>query len=321
MTSKQYVTRASVAAAVLCAAVLAANLRIDLYGLFRPIGGRRLLIYGEERTAKYLFSYRYIPSAFNGILLGPSLTDNLPTRRLSAYRVYNASINGGNVTELSALARNAFGRTRFAVTIVALHRYITKDHGLKRGLMKPREYWTALGSPQLLMSYVNRALDAYGSVSRNPNDEYGTFQYNVNPSANTAREAIESDIEAIRSGRGRVSEVYDIDPVAYEELDDLLAAARAHSRRVVVFYPPFPEPILQLREGAYRDYQRRIAALLKPEDEVVDFTQPKYRPFRLDYSNFNDGVHFSGQGAEVLVRELDQVLSAASAEESSPQRR
>ena len=112
---------------VAAAIVIPADLYIDLYGLFTGSSTAHA-IYGEERTAKYLHSLRYIPEQFDGVMLGSSVSDNLDTRHLKGYRIYNASINGGNVSDLKPLVENIYRRRDLKLTLVCAHRYLTNDH-------------------------------------------------------------------------------------------------------------------------------------------------------------------------------------------------
>src|SRR5512132_1384998 len=57
-----------------CLALIAGfNAAVDIYGLYRPTTGRRLVPLGDERIAKYLLSARYVPENFNAILSGASI--------------------------------------------------------------------------------------------------------------------------------------------------------------------------------------------------------------------------------------------------------
>src|SRR5690242_11790260 len=80
------------------------NLRLDIYGLFRDDHGRLLPIYDSERSGKYLLSLRYVPSNFDAILIGTSVTGTWNTSGLEVFRTYNESTDGGNITEEKLLA-------------------------------------------------------------------------------------------------------------------------------------------------------------------------------------------------------------------------
>ena len=55
------------------------------YGLFVNKNSK-IYTAEHERTSKYLFTYNYIPKNFNGLLLGPSLGDQINTKKFETYR-------------------------------------------------------------------------------------------------------------------------------------------------------------------------------------------------------------------------------------------
>jgi len=74
------------------------NVYMNGYGLFGDVKEKFITLWHNERTSKYLFSFNYIPSNFEGMLIGSSVSDNLNTKKISKFKVYNASINGGNAS-------------------------------------------------------------------------------------------------------------------------------------------------------------------------------------------------------------------------------
>jgi hypothetical protein len=315
VTSKQFLTFFFGGLVTVAAIVVSINWYADIYGLFRPTRGRELGIYGEERIAKYLESYRYIPENFDGVLLGSSASDNLDTGKLAGYRVYNASINGGNIADLKPIAENIFRCHTLKLTILCAHRYITNDHYKKTDLMTPKQYWSALGSPQLVTAYVSRWAVRHGVVSGNY-DERGTLRFAIDPDSNSVRLEINKAVAQIERGTASVGNYY-VDPVALTELKDLIANARSHSQRFVVFYPPIPASVLSVRSMEFRHYRDIINGLTEPTDIVVDFNSPKYEDLRADYRNFADAVHLSNMGATVVVSELSEVVAQLEASRTS----
>jgi len=306
VTSKQFLTFFFGAFAAVALIVISINLYADIYGLFRPARGRVLGIYGEERIAKYLQSYRYIPENFDGVLFGSSVSDILDTGELAGYRVYNASINGGNIADLKPIAENIFRRGNLKLTIICAHRYITNDHFEKTDLMTPKQYWGALGSPQLMTAYISQLAIRHGVVS-NSYDVRGTLHSGTDPDSNIVRKEIEGAVAQIQRGTPSFGNYY-IDPVALAELKDVMADARRHSERMVVFYPPIPAPVLAVRSGEFRRYRDVISSLTEPSDIIVDFNRPEYDGIRTDYHNFDDAVHLSHAGATFVMSELSKAV-------------
>jgi len=80
-------------AIVVCAGAGAAlNYRINAFGLFGDVRGKVYRSYlNQDREAKYLYSLNYIPSNFNGILVGSSISGNWDTGGIQSARTYNLS--------------------------------------------------------------------------------------------------------------------------------------------------------------------------------------------------------------------------------------
>jgi hypothetical protein len=307
VTSKRFLILFFAAFAAVAAIVISINVYADIYGLFRPTRGRELGIYGEERIAKYLQSYRYIPENFDGVLLGSSVSVILDTRELAGYRVYNASIDGGNIADLKPIAENIFRRGELQLTIICAHRYITNDHLKKTDLMTPKQYWGALGSPQLMTAYISRLAIRHGVVS-DRYDVRGTLHSGTEPDSNIVRKEIDKAVAQIQRGTPSFGNYY-VDPVALTELKDLIANARSHSQRLVVFYPPIPAPVLAVRSTEFSRYRDIISGVTESSDLIVDFNRPEYEGLRIDYHNFVDPVHLSKAGATVVMSELSKVVA------------
>src|SRR5258708_1315500 len=92
---------------VVAASVVALNVSLDIYGIFRDPHGRQLPVYGDERIAKYLLCDSYVPANFNALLVGSSVTANWKSGLIRTLRVYNTSVNGGNIVEEKAMVELA----------------------------------------------------------------------------------------------------------------------------------------------------------------------------------------------------------------------
>src|SRR5256885_10156244 len=103
MSSRRWlvVTVATTLAAV--ALAVGANSALDIYGLFRDPTGRALPVYGNERVAKYLLGRRDVQANFDGVLIGSSVSANWSVGTMQGARLYNESVNGGNIVEEKAL--------------------------------------------------------------------------------------------------------------------------------------------------------------------------------------------------------------------------
>src|SRR5438105_1431990 len=91
---------AGFAAIVLSAtgATAAVGYALDCYGLFREAQGRKIAVHSNDGTSKYLLSQRYVPANFDGLLVGSSVSASWDVSAIDG-RVYNASVNGGNISD------------------------------------------------------------------------------------------------------------------------------------------------------------------------------------------------------------------------------
>src|SRR5262249_7670763 len=145
VSSKQFLFYLAIGFLIVAALTVSVNAYVDIFALFRPAQGRKISIYGEERIAKYLHSFRYIPDDFDGVLLGSSVSDNMDVKGFDGYKLYNASIDGGNIVDLQPIVDNLYRKRDLNLTLICIHRYLTKDHDKKTDFMTPRQYWGALG--------------------------------------------------------------------------------------------------------------------------------------------------------------------------------
>jgi hypothetical protein len=306
VTSKRFLAIFAAGFVAAFAVLIPLNMYLDVYGLFRSSPARALPVYGEERIAKYLYSMRYIPENFDAIMLGSSASDYLDAKQFRGYRLYNASINGGNVEDLKPIVENVYRKSALKLTIVCIHRYLTLDHDRKTDLMTPRQFWAALGSPQLIVAYLSR-LAARGGLVRAQYDERGTLR-EEQPTAAAVRKSVDQAVAEIRRGQASVGN-YHIDPVALAGLDQVLTTARRRSQRLLVFYPPVPAPVLAVRSAEIARYRDTIDSVLHPGDMLVDFNDPKYASLRSDYTNFLDAVHPSESGVALIMSELSRTVA------------
>lgn len=307
MTSKQFLVYVATGILSLAVLVIPFNMTIDTYGLYRPAGTRRLYVFGEERVAKYLHSFRYIRENFDGVLLGSSTSAILETKQIKGYRIYNASIVGGNVEDLKPIAQNIFADHRVKVSLICVHRYLTNDHAQKTDLITPKQYWSALASPQLLTAYLSRIAVALGLIGRRY-DEYGTQYLQSEPDSETVQRNIADTVREIQAATVSTGNYY-IDPVAFSDLRTLISLARRNSQQLVIYFPPVPAPVLAVRASEYNSYRRSMDTLLEPGDIVVDFNTPAYAGLRQDLHNFVDGSHLSRAGARIVLEELATTLA------------
>ena len=90
--------------------IIASNRVVDIYGLYQPTRGRGLPAFGDPRIAKYLLSTHYVPENFNAVLAGSSMSANWDLTAVQRLRIYNESLDAGNIVEEKALIEAALLR-------------------------------------------------------------------------------------------------------------------------------------------------------------------------------------------------------------------
>ena len=277
------------------------NVQLDIFGVFGDPHGKLLPIYDSERSGKYLLSLHYVPSNFDAILIGTSVTGNWNTSGIESFHTYNESTDGGNISEEKLLAEQVLLSPGLKAAICLIHPYMTDTHGVNTEEMTPRSYREALGSTTLLRTYKRMFTtstgrekllwDAYGS-------EYTDAPLVLNPT--------------LRRIMAPGTEVH-VDEVAFEEYRTLVGELRAHNVKIIALMAPTMEDLLEPKRAAMDRYQERMRTLFVPGDLVIDFNAPEYAELRRDRTNYQEGVHFSRKGAAAMVKLLNQRIVAASA--------
>src|SRR4051812_25224050 len=96
---------------------------MDIYGLFRDPHGREIAVsdVDSDRVMKFLLNQRYVPSNFDGLVIGASNTINYRLTAVQSYRLYNESLEGSNASEERILVEQALHRGHFKIAIVCLY--------------------------------------------------------------------------------------------------------------------------------------------------------------------------------------------------------
>ena len=289
-----------VATVAIAGLVAGLNYRVNQYGVFGNPAGKKLVVYDNERTTKYLFSYNYIPANFDGVLVGTSISDNWDTSHIAGMRIYNASINGGNISEEALLLRNILGRAHPRTVLFVIHPYLTESSGRKSGYMNAQEYWGALGSIQLARVYWNKFLITRRGLRQEFND-FGQDDYEVRAAPAALQEIMTAE------------EAMPVDPLAINEYRELLDRARASGARIVGVIPPVSAELWKRQRHLYQAYYGQILPLFHDDEPVIDFNSSEFSSLRSDPANFPDGIHLSRSAAAQVVDVLNEKLEAVRA--------
>ena len=161
MTFKAYSKQFLIISAMVIISTIGVNIYLNEFGLIGNQKNKDIRIYADEKTSKYLLSFNYIPNNFNGILVGPSLSDQMmDTKKLSDnYEIYNLSMDGGNISELKYAIDNVLKYGNIKLFIISLDPYITKNSGTKSSQINPKEYYSTFGSIFTAKYYLKKYRD------------------------------------------------------------------------------------------------------------------------------------------------------------------
>jgi len=303
MSSRRWlvVTVATTLAAVALAVV--ANSALDIYGLFRDPTGRALPVYGNERVAKYLLGRHYVQANFDGVLIGSSVSANWSVGTMHSARLYNESVNGGNMVEEEALLDQVLENGGPGLALLVVHPFLTSSHESNSVTLTPREYWGALGSLNLLDAYKNAFKIRLGR-------EQQVFDVAGSQDFGDGTKKLNARLQAMMLGTSD----FEIDPVALQSYREVVASLRARHVPVGFVIPPTEESIFEPKREAFRKYVGVILADRSGEDRVLDFTADEFAAFRAETANFSDGVHLRVAGARTVTAVVDDRIKTWIAE-------
>jgi hypothetical protein len=275
------------------ALAVGANAAVDLYGLFRDPAHRALPVYGNERVAKYLLSRRYVQANFDGVLIGSSVSSNWNVGTMRSARLYNESVNGGNIAEEKAILDQLLENGGTGLALILVHPYMTSSHESNGVSLAPREFWGALGSLNLLDAYKNALKIRLGREAQ-PFDPSGTQDFGDGTKMLNAR------LRAMMLGPAG----FEIDPLALQRFREVVA--ELHARRIPVAFviPPTSESLFAPKREAFTKYANLVLADRSAADRVLDFTGAEFAQLR-NPDNFSDGVHLRAAGAARLTAVID----------------
>lgn len=306
MNSKIFLKRFFLITVVTIAFFISINIYVDIYGLF--LGRKNRKVYVNERTSKYLFSFRYIPENFDGIIIGPSLSANLDPRQIDGFTVYNSSIMGANISELHYLIDNIQNTGSMKLAIICLDPYLTKDFGKKSAAIDPKEYYGALGSTNLLRTYLMYAIRTWkllpnkyaaGIINENGRNNFELEMKNIDP-----ERTIEEKVKQ------KQYEKTDIDPRSYNELKEVISKIRSRRTKIVAYFSPIPHQIFSIGNKDYLKYQNKILQLFTADDIVIDLNNDEYKSITSDYKYYIDHGHLSAAGQTFVLNQINARLES-----------
>ena len=282
---------------LLLASIIASNYYLDFYGIYGDSKGRELRIYNTDyRLSKYLFSLNYIPSNFDGLLIGSSATESYDLKKIDNFRVYNASFSAANITEQKIIADNVFSVAPMKIVIFSMNPGLTFRHGTLTNSMLPREKWRALFSTQALTTQAVAII-------------YSLFgKWSTTDAWGKKRLPIDSNLENQWPDLN-LSVYLRTNEDAFDEYENLIKTARLQGARVIGFNPPMYSKKYQLGKDLYDSYSRRARSIFMPNEQIIDFMASKYDTYNNNPLYFIDGYHLSADGLEFFSSELTKAIN------------
>lgn len=278
---------------LLAVAIVAIDMSVDIYGLYRDTRGRHLVDYGDDRISKYLLNVHYVPQNFDAILIGPSISANWDTHGIHTLRTYNESLNGSNFVEQEPLIQNAVASPGLKAALIIVHPSMTADHDFSTVVLTKRERWGALGSLSLFDAYKDW-FARYRHRGKAFSDDYGTDFFD-DP----------AHLNAIAANLMRPGSDFHMDPAAVHSFRNILDQCRRHYISVVYVIPPTSPRIFEPKRAAFEKYFAFINSERRPGEQMIDLDAPKYAGFKCNASNFSDGVHIARAATPKIVAMLD----------------
>jgi hypothetical protein len=307
VTSSRYSVQLILAVLFGAAALVGASVGFDHYGLFREVRGVPRQVYRGERTTKYLLARRYVPANFDALMVGASISANWNTKLVPSPRIYNASISGANLSEEKLIADQVIEHGNLKWLVICLHPYLTMTHGRKTEYMAPHEYWSALGSVDLLLAEGSKQLVGLGILADGHN-EFGDSNYAPNIDLASAKRSMDEYV-ALRKRSGRPHPNFNVAKGAFEELAELARSAQQRGAKLAVVFPPVYLERFEVERADWEGYWRKARAILPANTHYLNFNGPEFDAERSDLANFKDSGHLSRTYSDALVKRVGAFIS------------
>lgn len=303
MTSKRFLFGVGGVVVVTLLAIVSTNYYLNLFGLFRSESSLRIWV--DEKTSKYLMSFRYVPENFEGAIIGPSVSTNMQTKNIEGFKIYNLSMNGGNISEIKYAIDNVLEKGNLKYLVVCVYPYLTKNSGIKGRQINKKEYWGSLYS--LIPMRVAMAATAYQVFPRL--DQFHDSEWGYNDS-NLSKKHIVFENIISRKIENHPKEIV-VDPQAYNELREVLDLARLKGVQIFAYYYPIYYEFIDVyrASGAWDWYQEEMNGLFTKDDLLWDMNEPDYDYLTHNTRTYIDG-HLSDWGAEQVVEVIETKLKS-----------
>lgn len=284
---------------------VALQLWMDDFGLWGVRNQAR--VWTLERTSKHLMSYNYVPENFQGVLVGPSYSNNVDPRWITNYKTYNLSLNGANIAELKPLIENVVTSGKMQYLILCLHPFLTKSSRIQTNEIDPDDLWRSVFSTLPLTFYKERVMNYLGKGEpRYAGSDWGHNNYNVDTQVDDFEAYADKKLEQILQRGG---DKIHLDSQAIRDLEYIIKLAKSYDVPVFAYYYPVYKPWFNVwqENGEWARYRHVMDRLLGDESIVWDMNTPAYDALTTQASSYSDG-HLSESGGRLVAQSIRQKL-------------
>ena len=308
MIFKKFIIKELLVLLFVVLSIVGINYWWDPYGIWHDVSGKDIRMIESARTTKYLMGFNYIPSNFNGLLIGPSLSANMNTKKIKNYKLYNVSFNGANITELDTVVRNILEHDKkrnIKFVVFCINTYMTKNYGEKSTALDPKHFLGTLGSINMLELLYNKY-----RIKLNPkwdkfhDSSYGFIDNDKHEKSLDSKEMLFQKLKKMKNGEDKLI----VNSKAMKEFEELVKYIRSKKIKIFAYVYPRQYDMYKLWEKEYNDIYEVQKSFFTKDDVVFDFNDKKFESFRKDYNSYIDGSHLSHKGADVVLREIEKRL-------------
>lgn len=304
MNPKNFILSIIVSVLSIIFIIAAINYFMNDYGLFNTQEEKR--IYMDEKDSKYLLSLNYIPNNFDAILIGPSLSDSIQTKNITNHKVYNLSMAGANISELSLVVKNVVEKKDIQFALVCLDPYLTKDFGIKSlHIVENEKIQTLFSMKALKINLKKIYFYLFPYKDKFLNSEWGYNKIIVSKEHNSTKE-IAKRVNQIKE------DSYDIviNKDAILELERLINLFENKNIKTIFYLHPIPYKIYSQNKYTkqYLEF-RKLMYKSVGSNPVYDMNTKRYDYIRKMDSNYLDSGHLSEKGVDLITKELNNIIN------------
>ena len=285
------------------------NIHLDIYGIHQQSELKNKKVYFNEGYSKYLLAKNYVPKNFNGILIGPSLSDNINTKNMQILDIYNLSFMGARMDDLDTLIKTAISseENKIKNVIICLNPYLTELNSEYISDLSEYAYKESFGSYNLIKTYLISTIRHSNLLpNKYPNYQFNSYGFNnydnlfkVKNVENRINMHAESD----------ASKKIEINSEALQKLEEIKEFLKSEGISLLVYFHPIPKKIYSAGLNSHKMFKQKVLDLFENDLNHIDFNSQKYSYITNDHTNYIDHGHLSKKGQLEIIRILEKYFA------------